>query len=346
MTLFTENKIRLESIERAMNEIRHALKCHPVTKSTQSTAQQTDIEVPGGATDRKSYLAAAQSNQSNRNAKEITEKQTKSKQKEKENRTRKDDGNSNINDVSSKFKKPQANEKDQKTRHQISSHSEHLSHREPNNFPQPQAHNFENESKRKTPDNDDDKPKLLCIHDSMLKRVDPQRLGNSYGLSVARAPAYYVDKVESATKEQVQKLGEPEAILIHSGINNLKSEDPKQAAMNLVKAVKSIRSNTSKAKIIVSCVTTCNYTDLDHKKAIFNSVVTSELFNEDRIQVLQHRNFKPHHIREDKIHPDQRGSAILASNIGRVVHSLFYTVVNRKRNHRNPDYWNNHLEDY
>ena len=211
----------------------------------------------------------------------------------------------------------------------------------------PQAQNLQKKEKEMSPEtDDDDRPKVLCIHDSMLKRVDPQRLGKSYGLRVARAPAYYVDKVESTTKEQVEKLGEPDAILIHTGINNLKSEDPKQAAMKLVNAVKSIKSNTPKAKIVVSCVATCNYTNLDHKKAIFNAVVTSELFNQERIQVLQHRNFQPHHLREDKIHPDHRGTAVLASNIGRVIHSLFYTVVTRKRNHRKFDYWYDHIEEY
>jgi len=185
----------------------------------------------------------------------------------------------------------------------------------------------------------DSLPEVTLFHDSILRGVEGKRLGQSYGFSATTTSTFTIEEVVPTMEAVVKERGKaPDAVVIHCGANNLKREDPKTAGRKLCSAVRKVAEQYPRTKIVVSRVAPTLHQELRQKRAVFNAVLTSELFQEKNIILIHHENLPEHHLR-DSIHPNVRGSSILARNIGRTVRSLFWEIPKQKQRRQQERWW-------
>lgn len=163
---------------------------------------------------------------------------------------------------------------------------------------------------------------VVILHDSVLHGVMEKRLGESYGFDAVKCEAYNISNLEPAFKS-VQSKVPPKAVVVHCGINNLKNQDPRSASKEFIQAIKNISSSCPTTKIVVSKLPVVSDTKLQQKKELFNAVVFAELVEQQQVSFVNNDNLPSHALR-DIVHPNKRGSSILAGNIGRHVHRILW----------------------
>jgi hypothetical protein len=176
-------------------------------------------------------------------------------------------------------------------------------------------------------DNTDDLPKVLLIGDSCINDVDPERLGTSYGLNVTKMKA---SKIEHCLK--AASGFKADAVVIQTGINDLKLKSAEQASTDMTKVIKQLKRKDNLGRIIVGQVLPTARSELQAKRVIFNALVTANFVDDEDIVFLKHENLNKDKHLVDEIHPTTNGSSIVAANIGRCTERLLWEYP--KRNHR------------
>ena len=98
---------------------------------------------------------------------------------------------------------------------------------------------------------DDSLSRLLILHDSIMNGVDPVRLGHGYGLHVTKKKAATItDCLQTAEKPNPH-----DTILIHTGVNDLKTTGAQDASQRLVTCVKTVLTTNKQAQVIMSKAT-------------------------------------------------------------------------------------------
>lgn len=190
-------------------------------------------------------------------------------------------------------------------------------------------------SQKKEKENTSDLPVTFIIHDSVLKGLEPERLGQAYGVHAEAEKAYVLDDLEKAVESLANKSNKsPDAILVHVGVNDLKKKDVKTASRDLKKGVHNIRQKHPKAKIILSNIAPTRNHNLERKRKLLNTTM-SELSDKKNIFTAGHENLKSRYsyIQRDNIHPTTRGTSVLAGNVGRALRSLFWQLPRPRRRH-------------
>ena len=171
-----------------------------------------------------------------------------------------------------------------------------------------------------------DLPPVVLLHDSILAKVQPRRLGRSYGFKASskRAPTIKdLPSVLSATPSH--ELGSAEVIAIHCGINDLKTKDPTQASKDLVNAVRFIAREHPNKKIVISKVAPSRQQELKVKTDLFDALAAAELHKEKNVSFLQHDNLMAsNYLAADGLHPTPRGASVLAGNLERHIRNLLW----------------------
>jgi hypothetical protein len=188
--------------------------------------------------------------------------------------------------------------------------------------------------------NNDDKadsslPHLQILHDSVLKDIDSDRLGKSYGLRVTK-------RKTPTAKECVQdrNIGAaPDAILIHVGVNDLKNQTPETVGKELCKRIYALLKQQADTKIIISKLTPTTDDQLYAKGEVLNALLFAELFATERVSFISHHQLQRQgnkgHLK-DGLHPSLKGSGIMAGNIGRHVHGLLWEKPKQRRRRSSP----------
>ena len=174
-----------------------------------------------------------------------------------------------------------------------------------------------------------DTPGIAILHDSVLNGVQARRLGLSYGLRVIKRKCQSVSDIETATKSATKACQNLDAIVLHCGINTLRHKTPQTASSDFVAAVNKIQSEHPKVKVVVSKISPVKDPTLHAKSDLFNALVCAEFVDNKNISVISHENL---HLRglQDQLHPNQQGASVLARNLGRHLHSLFWTRPKRR----------------
>ena len=170
-----------------------------------------------------------------------------------------------------------------------------------------------------------DLPKTVIVHDSVLSGIETDRLGLSYGLEVKASRAYRVEEMEKVLDSTPPNEPQPEAILIHCGINNLKEKDATTTAKSMLATVQNIQKKHPNSKIVLSKIAPTRDPKLEVKRNLFNAQITAELFESKSITTVSHENLMTNkNYMHDTIHPNRRGTSVLAGNIGRALRDLFW----------------------
>ena len=115
---------------------------------------------------------------------------------------------------------------------------------------------------------------VVCIQrEVFLYPTVLSRLGRGYGLHVTKKKAAIItDCLQTA-----EKATPHDAILLHTGVNDLKTTGTEDASQRLVTCVKTILTTNQKVQVIVSKATPTTRPDLTAKRELFNALCFAAL---------------------------------------------------------------------
>jgi hypothetical protein len=183
-------------------------------------------------------------------------------------------------------------------------------------------------------------PKVSFINDSVCSLVNAKRVGRSFGFAGFQKRAFTVDRVVPAMNELVERFGSMDAVVIHTGINDLKRKEPAQVAKDLQKSVAALKAKYPKTKVLVSLLAPCRLRLLEKKRAVLNAMLVSEYYSDKTVALICHDNMS--HVSFDGIHPTPRGSNIVGNNIGNVVESVLW----ERPKSKSEEWWRSNIEYY
>ena len=132
------------------------------------------------------------------------------------------------------------------------------------------------------------------------------------------------EKTDDIHKSLESVDGPVKAIVVHCWINDIRTKDPKDASKKMVKSLKGILKDRPNLTVIVSKTPPVKDSNLQAKRELFNALVFfSELVEDPNISFVAHENL---HFTspKDTIHPNMKGSSVIARNLGRHIHNLFW----------------------
>ena len=101
----------------------------------------------------------------------------------------------------------------------------------------------------------------------------------------------------------------------------------KDVSRTIVKLLKGILKDRPNLNVIVSNILSVKDSNLQAKRELFNALFFffsfSELVEDPNISFVAHENLHFTSLK-DTIHPSMKGSSILARNLGRHIHNLFW----------------------
>ena len=158
-----------------------------------------------------------------------------------------------------------------------------------------------------------------------MSGVDAERLGHSYGFRATSRKAFKFEDLTSSVLSTTSSTEEPDAILVHCGINDIKKASPHEMSESFVKKIKDLSTKSPQTKI-VSKIAPMKNAELEVKRKLFNAFNSSKLFDSKNISLVDHENlFTSKSVLSDGVHPTSRGASVLAGNVGRHLRDLFWT---------------------
>ena len=140
------------------------------------------------------------------------------------------------------------------------------------------------------------------------------------------------EKTDDIDKSLESVDGPLKSIVAHCGINDIRTKDPKDVSKTMVKSLKGILKDRPNLKIIFSKIPPVKDSNLQAKRELFNALVFSELLEDPNISFVVHENLHFTSLK-DTIHPNMKGSSILARNLGRHIYNLFWERPRRVARH-------------
>ena len=191
----------------------------------------------------------------------------------------------------------------------------------------------------------EDNPKVLFVHDSIFKYTKVERLKTAYSLNTKKCLAYNIQDATKIIDEECSKC-KYDAIYIHTGINDLKYENPRIVADKMSSLVTSLKSKYPDTKVVVSRIAPTLIPELENKRSIYNSLLVSKLYGSKNIFLQNHENLWRYNIHRDGIHPRPEGTMILTKNAGRCLHGLFFEMGTRQSRQLQKQWWSAYITSY
>ena len=178
---------------------------------------------------------------------------------------------------------------------------------------------------------------IHLIHDSTCKLINVTKLTARAGNNGSRM---YAPTIEHA-REAVNKLHESEVIIIHTGVNNLKSQSPEYVASQYRTLLQ--EASRKADRVVLSLPIPSLTKPWNDKINQFKRLVVNDVRDSPVITVCNNNNFNhydnpiPRYFADD-VHPNEEGSRVLAGNLIRCVFKPQTTQLNsnsyRPRNSR------------
>eukprot|EP00112_Aurelia_sp_Birch-Aquarium-sp1_P021061 Seg5571.1 transcript_id=Seg5571.1/GoldUCD/mRNA.D3Y31 product="putative RNA-directed DNA polymerase from transposon X-element" protein_id=Seg5571.1/GoldUCD/D3Y31 len=175
---------------------------------------------------------------------------------------------------------------------------------------------------------------VLLFGDSHLKRITAEWLLKKEGKSARIVAAPHLANLK---KTLVAMRNNPECILIHCGTNDLQSRNPEEIVTLMMEC---IEVATAKAQTVIVGSLLPRYDDpnLHLKTQIVNAMLLEKSMENDQLFMCDNNNLniREDQVRkfftEDKLHLNQEGSSVLASNIrSKICGVLHIQIISRGR---------------
>ena len=187
--------------------------------------------------------------------------------------------------------------------------------------------------------NSADLPKVWIVHDSIFRNINEIQLGNSYDCSVTKIQANRIEQISSSIETTLSDLdfeNKPESIIIQTGINNVRTNDPEQTSKQLVNELTKIKRKIPSAKIIVHQLAPTRIWSLNTKAKLHNAMIDYLTESDRDITSMKSTLLANNTNMKDDIHPSQKGSSILACTLGRFIRNSLWSIqpsFNKYHNH-------------
>ena len=157
------------------------------------------------------------------------------------------------------------------------------------------------------------KKAVVILRDSIVKNVNGWQLSKSLTnekVSVKSFPGATTKQMSIYLKPTLEE--KPDTIILHMGTNDLRSEDePDKIANDIVDAA--VACKQTGCEVIISALLPRGDKFSDKAKEVNDNL--KELCLSKNISLIEHRNFHSrYHLNNSKLHPNRKGSGILASN--------------------------------
>ena len=86
----------------------------------------------------------------------------------------------------------------------------------------------------------------MFVHDSVMKYVDGNRLGHSYGFDTVSCRVHRTEEIQPVLDAVLNDMPATDAIVIHCGVNDIKSSDPQTGSKKLPNCTKNVVLTTLK----------------------------------------------------------------------------------------------------
>ena len=297
------------------------------TKDTQTQTNSTEAAAPGTQTQHETFADAVKYGSSTKKAHTTTTATTT---------TMNDSGKKHQGDND---KCNDRKEQDKKERHQKRHVDNDVkSFTKSSNTKHTRVAPKENTNAPKNTDTkqyDPDCPTVWSFNDSILKKIESKRLGNAYGFALKMKKTLTI----AETRKEVLKdsdIPSPDVILLHVGINDLKHESAEKCSTEMIDLINITSKKFQNSKIVVSKVVPTGLPQLKAKSDLFNAYNVSEFIKNSRVTFITHENVKidSQRLQADQIHLTERGTSVVAGNIGRFLHLVFWNKVESKYRRR------------
>lgn len=181
-------------------------------------------------------------------------------------------------------------------------------------------------------------PSVLIIHDSVLRDLDPERLGRRVGAKITKKQANTLS--ECVTVIQEMKCPTPEAIVISSGVNDLKSKRGEEACNQLKTFVNEANKKYPSTHVVINKLAPTKFDDIEARREVYNAL-NFDTFREKRNTSFV-CNDNAVQIKPDGIHPTKRGMGVLARNMGQHLEKVLWQKIQTKNNDREKRIINEH----
>ena len=150
---------------------------------------------------------------------------------------------------------------------------------------------------------------VVILGDSIVKNVNGRQLSKSLSnekVSVKSFPGATTKQMSTYVKPTLEE--KPDTIILHMGTNDLRSEDEPDKIANYIVDV-AVACKQTGCEVIISALLPRGDKFSDKAKEVNDNL--KELCLSKSISLMEHRNF---HLNNIKLHPNRKGSGILASN--------------------------------
>ena len=170
-------------------------------------------------------------------------------------------------------------------------------------------------------------PSAWVLHDSTMRNIDIYSLGQSYCFLPTSLCVFRVENiVKSVLKAKDDLEQDPEVIVIHTGINNIKAYEASQVASTFTAAVKSLHTSFPNSRILISEVLPTKNHHLNIKVRLLNALMAEACETITSTTIIHHSFRATSRSMADDIHPSARGARILAGTLGRAVRRMLWST--------------------
>ena len=152
--------------------------------------------------------------------------------------------------------------------------------------------------------------------DSIVKKLSSWKLTKSTStkVTVSAVPGARVQDMYHYVKPSLEKSDKPVNVLLHVGTNDLKYNSPQNVADQIINLAKHIEDNRPQTNVQISELTKrCDSDELSSKVREVNKLINKYCKQSGR-SLTKHNNIDELCLNQGKLHLNNKGVAILASN--------------------------------
>ena len=176
-----------------------------------------------------------------------------------------------------------------------------------------------------------DQPDVVLLHDSICKRINNTILSRE-GVSVQMIPTFTLTQVV----DELEHLTAPrKAIVVHVGVNDLKTDDAPTVAERTIYVTNLLRTKFPHLPIILSNIVECDDKHAQDAINLINGTVNLKYDSDPNIHTSRHHIQKWGRSNGDGIHLNDEGTRTLAGDLkNTITQVLGITVQPRTRRQR------------
>jgi hypothetical protein len=169
--------------------------------------------------------------------------------------------------------------------------------------------------------NDENRTNTVIMGDSIISKLAGWKMSDKSNRTTIRSfPGSRVEDMADYVKPTLK--WKPDNIILHTGTNNLRTDEPLDVAEKIVKICEQIETRSPKTTVAISELTARHDSiELDQKRKEVNKIIHS--FAKSRNwKIISHENIDSNCLNKRKLHLNPRGTISLAKNFKNYLSNL------------------------